>query len=253
MSDQIEAAPKARRQADQKAARASVKIHPSWEPLLEREFEQDYMTELRAYLASRKQKRAVVFPHSSLWFNAFSLTAFDDVKVVILGQDPYHGPGQAHGLSFSVPEGVAIPPSLLNIYKEIDADLGGSDESKSLVARRAGCLSDWARQGVFLLNSVLTVEQGQAASHQGRGWETFTDHIIDALSQQRDGLVFLLWGSYAQKKGQIIDAGKHLVLKSPHPSPLSAHRGFLGCRHFSQTNNYLLSNGKTGIDWFQVS
>jgi len=231
-------------------------IDPSWQPLLEREFEQAYMGELRAYLATRKKKRAMVFPHSSLWFNAFSLTAFDDVKVVILGQDPYHGPGQAHGLSFSVPSGVPVPPSLLNIYKEIDADLADtseSDQSNSLVARRAGCLTEWARQGVFLLNSVLTVEQGQAAAHQGRGWETFTDSIIAQLSEQREQLVFLLWGSYAQKKGQIIDAKKHLVLKSPHPSPLSAHRGFLGCRHFSQTNNYLLETGQTAIDWHQVS
>ena len=224
--------------------------------MLQREFEQDYMIELRAYLATRKQKRAVVFPHSSLWFNAFSLTPFDAVKVVILGQDPYHGPGQAHGLSFSVPEGVKIPPSLLNIYKEIDADLGNAekpDKSNSLVAKRAGCLSEWARQGVFLLNSVLTVEQGQAAAHQGRGWETFTDSIIAKLSDEREQLVFLLWGSYAQKKGQVIDGKKHLVLKSPHPSPLSAHRGFLGCRHFSQTNDYLLKTGQTPIDWFRVS
>lgn len=231
-------------------------IDPSWQPVLQREFEQDYMIELKTYIASRKKKRAVVFPHSSLWFNAFTLTPFDDVKVVILGQDPYHGPGQAHGLSFSVPEGVAIPPSLLNIYKEIDADLGGAegaDPTKSLVARRAGCLTQWAKQGVFLLNSVLTVEQGQAAAHQGRGWETFTDSIISQLSEQREGLVFLLWGSYAQKKGQVIDANKHLVLKCPHPSPLSAHRGFLGCRHFSQTNDYLLKTGHKAIDWFDVS
>lgn len=214
------------------------------------------MVELRAYLAARKKKRAVVFPHSSLWFNAFSLTPFNDVKVVVLGQDPYHGPGQAHGLSFSVPEGVKVPPSLLNIYKEIDADLGDteqSDQANTLVARQAGCLTDWARQGVFLLNSVLTVEQGQAAAHQGRGWETFTDTIIAKLSDEREKLVFLLWGSYAQKKGQVIDGNRHLVLKSPHPSPLSAHRGFLGCRHFSQTNDYLIKNGQTPIDWFRVS
>ncbi len=209
------------------------------------------MKELREYLASRKQKKAVVFPHSSNWFNAFSLTPRDDVKVVILGQDPYHGPGQAHGLSFSVPQGVKVPPSLLNIYKEIDADLGNGDAM--LANCRSGCLTDWAKQGVFLLNSVLTVEQGQAAAHQGRGWETFTDSVIAHLSSEREQLVFLLWGSYAQKKGQIIDAKKHLVLKSPHPSPLSAHRGFLGCRHFSQTNNYLLQTGQSAIDWFQVS
>jgi len=209
------------------------------------------MKELREFLATRKKKRAIVYPHSSHWFNVFSLTPRDDVKVVILGQDPYHGPGQAHGLSFSVPLGVKVPPSLLNIYKEIDADLGNGNST--LADRRVGCLTDWARQGVFLLNSVLTVEQGQAAAHQGRGWETFTDNVIAHLSEQREQLVFLLWGSYAQKKGQIIDAKKHLVLKSPHPSPLSAHRGFLGCRHFSQTNNYLLQTGQTAIDWFQVS
>jgi len=235
---------------------AAAPIDPSWQPVLQREFEQEYMIELRAYLAMRKKKRAVVFPHSKLWFNAFSLTALNDVKVVILGQDPYHGAGQAHGLSFSVPEGVRIPPSLLNIYKEIDADLGDSeksDQAQSLVARRAGCLEGWSRQGVFLLNSVLTVEEGQAAAHQGRGWETFTDAVISTLSEEREGLVFLLWGSYAQKKGQVIDASKHLVLKSPHPSPLSAHRGFLGCRHFSQTNDYLLKTGQKAIDWFQVS
>ncbi len=209
------------------------------------------MTELRAYLAERKKKRAVVYPHSSLWFNAFTLTPKDEVKVVILGQDPYHGPGQAHGLSFSVPQGVPIPPSLLNIYKEIDADLG--DGEGQLVARRQGCLTGWAEQGVFLLNSVLTVEQGQAAAHQGRGWETFTDSVIAHLSEHREQVVFLLWGSYAQKKGQVIDAKKHLVLKCPHPSPLSAHRGFLGCKHFSKANNYLLENGQKAIDWFQVS
>jgi len=228
-----------------------MQIDPSWQQLLQNEFEQPYMKELRAYLAARKQKRAVVYPHSTNWFNAFALTSRDDVKVVILGQDPYHGPGQAHGLSFSVPQGIKVPPSLLNIYKEIDADLGNGDAV--LTARGAGCLTEWAKQGVFLLNSVLTVEQGQAAAHQGRGWETFTDSVIAHLSREREQLVFLLWGSYAQKKGQIIDANKHLVLKSPHPSPLSAHRGFLGCRHFSQTNDYLLKTGQSAIDWFQVS
>jgi len=233
----------------------ALPVHPSWLPLLEVEFEQAYMGELRAYLADRKKKRAVVFPHSSLWFNAFTLTPKEDVKVVILGQDPYHGPGQAHGLSFSVPEGVPLPPSLLNIYKEIDADLGGdlSDDSQHLVTRRQGCLTGWAEQGVFLLNSVLTVEQGQAAAHQGRGWETFTDAVIARLSEERTNLVFLLWGSYAQKKGQVIDSKKHLVLKCPHPSPLSAHRGFLGCQHFSKANNYLLENGQKAVDWFRVS
>lgn len=208
------------------------------------------MKELREYLAHRKTQSAVVFPHSTEWFSAFSLTPFDDVKVVILGQDPYHGAGQAHGLSFSVPEGVAIPPSLLNIFKEIDADIGNGEPT--LTALRNGCLIPWAEQGVFLLNSVLTVEQGEAASHQGRGWETFTDNVIRQLSDERDDLVFLLWGSYAQKKGQVIDPKRHLVLTCPHPSPLSAHRGFLGCGHFSKTNEWLIEHKQEPIDWFDV-
>ena len=229
---------------------APVAIHPSWKQRLETEFAADYMQELRRYLAHRKAQSAVVFPHSSVWFNAFALTPFDAVKVVILGQDPYHGPGQAHGLSFSVPEGVAIPPSLLNIFKEIDSDLGPDDAP--LAVRRQGCLENWARQGVFMLNSVLTVESGQAASHQGRGWENFTDQVIKHLSDERDDLVFMLWGSYAQKKGQHIDGTRHHVLTAPHPSPLSAHRGFLGCKHFSAANQWLESHGSQPIDWFDV-
>ena len=228
---------------------ATAPVHESWKGFLDAEFATDYMTELRAYLKERKAQSAVVFPHSSVWFNAFSLTPLDAVKVVILGQDPYHGPGQAHGLSFSVPEGVPPPPSLKNIYKEIDDDIRGDIK---LTGQRKGCLDGWAEQGVFLLNSVLTVESGQAASHQGRGWETFTDRVIEHLSQDREHLVFLLWGSYAQKKGQVIDATRHLVLRSPHPSPLSAHRGFLGCKHFSQTNDYLVSKGQQAIDWYAV-
>jgi len=231
--------------------RTSAPIDPDWQTRLDSEFASEYMNDLRAYLARRKGQSAIVFPHSSEWFHAFSLTPFMDVKVVILGQDPYHGPGQAHGLSFSVPEGVAIPPSLLNIFKEIDSDI--ADESRSLVQQRRGCLIPWAQQGVFLLNSVLTVEQGQAASHQGRGWESFTDSVIRQLSDERDGLVFMLWGSYAQKKGQVIDAKRHLVLKCPHPSPLSAHRGFLGCRHFSQANHWLEARSVEPIDWYSVS
>jgi len=224
-------------------------IHESWQGFLDKEFATDYMSELRSYLKERKAQSAVVYPHSSLWFNAFSLTPLADVKVVILGQDPYHGPGQAHGLSFSVPEGVRPPPSLLNIYKEIDSDIQGDVK---LAEQRKGCLAGWAEQGVFLLNSVLTVEAGQAASHQGRGWESFTDAVIEHLSREREHLVFLLWGSYAQKKGQVIDASRHLVLRSPHPSPLSAHRGFLGCRHFSQANDYLEAQGQQSIDWHAV-
>jgi len=228
---------------------ATASIHESWKGFLDAEFASDYMTELRAYLKERKAQSAIVFPHSSVWFNAFSLTPLDAVKVVILGQDPYHGPGQAHGLSFSVPQGVPPPPSLKNIYKEIDADINAEVK---LTGQRKGCLDGWAEQGVFLLNSVLTVESGQAASHQGRGWETFTDRVIEHLSHDRENLVFLLWGSYAQKKGQVIDASRHLVLRSPHPSPLSAHRGFLGCKHFSQTNDYLVSKGQQTIDWHAV-
>ena len=217
---------------------------------MDSEFEKPYMAELKAYLGERKKQRAVVYPHSSLWFNAFALTPVDSVKVVILGQDPYHGRGQAHGLSFSVPEGVRTPPSLLNIFKEIDSDLG---LEVSLAAKRLGCLEAWARQGVFLLNSVLTVEEGMAAAHQGRGWEEFTDAVISHLSNERNDLVFMLWGSYAQKKGQVIDANKHCILKSPHPSPLSAHRGFLGCKHFSQANSWLAGKQLEPIDWTQVS
>ena len=217
-------------------------MEPLWWQQLESEFEQPYMESLRGYLRQRKEKKMLIYPHSSQWFNAFQLTPFDQVKVVILGQDPYHGPGQAHGLSFSVPDGVRPPPSLVNIYKEIHADLG-------LAPASSGCLECWATQGVFLLNSVLTVEHGQAASHQGRGWEQFTDRVISVLNESREQLVFMLWGSYAQKKGQIIDTGKHLVLKCPHPSPLSAHRGFLGCQHFSKANEYLRQCGKSEIDW----
>lgn len=230
--------------------RSGPTLDPSWKERLEEEFAAPYMNELRVYLAKRKSQSAVVFPHSSHWFNAFSLTPFDAIKVVVLGQDPYHRAGQAHGLSFSVPEGVAIPPSLLNIFKELDADVGNGEPD--LAVRRQGCLVPWAEQGVFLLNSVLTVESGQAASHQGRGWETFTDNVIKQLSDERENLVFMLWGSYAQKKGQVIDAKRHLVLSAPHPSPLSAHRGFLGCKHFSKANEWLTDHKQSTIDWSRV-
>ncbi len=213
-----------------------------WSDHLGEEFNKQYMSDLRAFLASRKAAKVVIYPHSSNWFRAMSLTAFNDVRVVILGQDPYHGPGQAHGLSFSVPKGVAVPPSLQNIYKEIEADLG--------IARgRHGFLESWAEQGVLLLNSVLTVEHASANAHQGRGWEQFTDAIVQALSDEAEHLVFLLWGSYAQKKGQVIDRSKHCVLKAPHPSPLSAHRGFMGCKHFSAANQYLKEHGLPEVDW----
>ena len=219
-----------------------IQIEPGWKQVLASEFASEYMASLRAFLLAEKQQGTVVYPPGPLIFNAFNHTPFDKVKVVILGQDPYHGPGQAHGLCFSVPEGVAPPPSLVNIFKEIQRDLG-------LPAGRWGNLEHWADQGVLLLNATLTVRQGQAGSHQGRGWERFTDAAIDRLNRQRDGLVFLLWGSHAQKKGALIDRERHLVLTAPHPSPLSAHRGFLGCGHFSRTNQWLQSRGHTPIDW----
>ncbi len=220
----------------------TIQLQESWLAHLAGEFEQDYMKSLRAFLVEQKGLGKIIYPEGEMIFNALNTTGFDKVKVVILGQDPYHGSGQAHGLSFSVPKGVKPPPSLMNIFKELNADLQ--------VPRPAhGCLNYWAEQGVLLLNAVLTVEHKQAGSHAGKGWERFTDQIIAALNQHREGLVFMLWGAYAQKKGQLIDGEKHLVLKSPHPSPLSAHRGFLGNRHFSSANIYLQSKVKSGIDW----
>ncbi len=220
----------------------SAPLPSSWMAVLGDEFDQPYMQELRAFLKARKSQGATIYPPSDAIFNAFNATPFDQVKVVILGQDPYHGPGQAHGLCFSVQDGTPPPPSLVNIYKEQASDLGVSQSG-------SGDLSPWARQGVLLLNAVLTVEHGQAASHQGKGWEKFTDAAVAALNAHRQGLVFLLWGSSAQKKGAIVDAARHHVLKAPHPSPLSAHRGFFGCRHFSKTNALLVKAGKVPIDW----
>ncbi len=219
----------------------SPKIDGSWLAHLQGEFDQTYMQELKLFLLSEKQARKIIYPPGSLMFNALNCTPLDQIKVVILGQDPYHGPGQAHGLSFSVPDGVKIPPSLVNIFKEIKADLG--------IENHQGNLTTWARQGVLLLNSVLSVEQAQAASHQGKGWELFTDKIIEVVNQNCQHVVFMLWGAYAQKKGMHIDQQQHLVLKAPHPSPLSAHRGFLGCGHFSRCNQYLESVHKNSIDW----
>lgn len=219
-----------------------VRLEASWKAELADEFAKDYMQALRAFLLQRKQAGYTIYPPGSQIFNALDHTPFDKVKVVILGQDPYHGPGQAHGLCFSVQPGVAIPPSLQNIFKEIERDLGVRQP-------RHGCLTAWADQGVLLLNAVLTVEAGQAGSHQGKGWELFTDAIVSALNRKREHLVFLLWGSYAQKKGAMIDRQRHLVLESPHPSPLSAHRGFLGNRHFSTTNRYLAEHGLAPIEW----
>lgn len=219
-----------------------VRMEPGWKRVLADEFDQDYMRRLRAFLVQQKQQGKVIHPPGRLIFNAFDHTPFDEVKVVILGQDPYHGPGQAHGLSFSVPRGVPPPPSLQNIFRELQRDLG-------LPMPRHGNLEHWADQGVLLLNATLTVEQGRAGSHQNQGWEQFTDAAIAHLNREREGLVFMLWGSYAQKKGSIIDRRRHLVLTAPHPSPLSAHRGFIGCGHFSRAIEYLAARGQAPIDW----
>lgn len=223
-------------------AAAALQLEPSWKARVGDWFAREDMRQLAAFLRQRKAAGARVYPAGKDIFAAFDATPFEAVKVVILGQDPYHGAGQAHGLCFSVPQGVPVPPSLLNIYKELEADTGFARPDH-------GCLLPWARQGVLLLNSVLTVEDGQPGSHQGRGWEGFTDHVVDVLNREREGLVFLLWGSYAQKKGAVIDGRRHRVLKAPHPSPLSAHRGFLGCGHFSAANHYLARSGQTHIDW----
>jgi len=219
-----------------------VRLEPSWKARVGAALEQPGMLALSEFLRAEKRAGKVIYPPGPLIFAALDTTPFDQVRVVILGQDPYHGPGQAHGLCFSVPPGVPPPPSLDNIFKEIQRDLG--------IARPDhGCLVPWAKQGVLLLNAVLTVERGLAGSHQNKGWEGFTDLCIDALNRERDGLVFLLWGSYAQKKGGLIDRQRHLVLKAPHPSPLSAHRGFIGCGHFSRANAYLRQRGHAPIDW----
>ena len=219
-----------------------VKLESSWRAVLGGEFDKDYMRDLRQFLAQQKEAGKVIYPPGSQWFSAFNNTPFDKVRVVILGQDPYHGPNQAHGLCFSVLPGVKVPPSLANMYKELQSDLAVQPPGH-------GCLTSWAKQGVLLLNATLTVEQADAGAHQGKGWEQFTDQAIRLLNAQREGIVFLLWGSYAQKKGAFIDSSRHLVLKSVHPSPLSAYRGFLGCKHFSATNDYLQQNGQPIINW----
>ena len=221
---------------------ADIRLESSWKARVGEWFARDDMRALSAFLRQRKAAGATVYPPGGEIFAAFDATPFDAVKVVILGQDPYHGPGQAHGLCFSVRVGVPVPPSLDNIYKELARDTG-------FVRPDHGCLLPWARRGVLLLNSVLTVEAGQPGSHQGKGWERFTDHVVDVLNREREQLVFLLWGSYAQKKGAVIDARRHRVLKAPHPSPLSAHRGFLGCGHFSAANQSLARSGQAPIDW----
>ena len=219
-----------------------IRLEPGWKARVGEYLQREEMQQLSAFLRERTQKGARIFPPLPQVFAALDATPFDRVKVVILGQDPYHGLGQAHGLCFSVQHGTAVPPSLDNVFKELQRDLG--------IARpKHGCLTHWAEQGVLLLNAVLTVEEGKAGAHQGKGWEGFTDHVIDALNAEREHLVFLLWGSYAQAKGKRIDTNRHRVLKAPHPSPLSAHRGFIGCGHFSKTNEYLVRNGMPPIDW----
>lgn len=206
------------------------------------EFSKPYMAELREFLKKEIKKGKTIYPRPKEYFAAFHYTPLKKVKVVILGQDPYHGPGQAHGMCFSVRPGVPAPPSLLNIYKEIKQDL-------KIQPPNHGCLVHWAEQGVFLLNSVLTVEANKAASHRGKGWEKFTDKVVEVLNESEQPIVFMLWGSYAQAKGEIIDRKKHRVLEAPHPSPLSAHRGFLGCKHFSKANEFLIASGVSPIDW----
>jgi uracil-DNA glycosylase len=219
-----------------------VRLAPSWQARVGDYLERDDMRALGDFLRAQKAQGKRVYPPGAQMFAALEATPFEEVKVVVLGQDPYHGPGQAHGLSFSVPPGVDIPPSLLNIFKELERDLG-------LPRPDHGYLMPWAKQGVLLLNAVLSVEAGRAGAHQGKGWEGFTDHIVQTLDREREGLVFLLWGSYAQAKGRVIDSRRHCVLRAPHPSPLSAHTGFLGCRHFSKANAFLQAQGEKPIDW----
>ncbi|MGH8125971.1 MAG: uracil-DNA glycosylase [Rhodanobacteraceae bacterium] len=219
-----------------------LKLEPSWKARLADHFDRPDMHALRNFLLAEKHAGKRIYPPGPQIFAALDATPFDAVRVVILGQDPYHGPGQAHGLCFSVRPEVPPPPSLQNIFAEIDSDL-------AIARPDHGCLTPWAHRGVLLLNSVLTVQAGNPGSHQGKGWEGFTDRVIDELNRNREGLVFLLWGAYAQAKGRLVDRSRHLVLNAPHPSPLSAHRGFLGCRHFSKTNQFLESNGQAPIDW----
>ena len=217
----------------------------SWLQLLNDEFEQPYFKSLCAFLAAEEQAGKAIYPPKLEIFNALNHTSFESVKVVIIGQDPYHGANQAHGFSFSVQTGIDVPPSLKNIYKELNTDV-------SMDIPEHGCLTSWADQGVLLLNAVLTVEQANAGAHQGKGWEVFTDRIVQILNEQREGVVFLLWGSYAQKKGKIIDREKHCVIATPHPSPLSAYRGFFGSKVFSKTNTYLLEKSVSAINWDSI-
>ena len=218
-----------------------VKIESSWKEKLQPEFEKDYFKNLVDFVKNEYQTKKI-YPPGKFIFNAFDQCPFDQVKVVILGQDPYHEPGQAHGLCFSVNDGIPFPPSLINIFKEIETDLG-------IAIPQTGNLLRWAQQGVLLLNATLTVRAHSAGSHQNKGWETFTDAVIHRIAEEKEHIVFILWGSYAQRKGDFINQSKHLVLKSPHPSPLSAHRGFFGNKHFSKANNYLIQTGQTPINW----
>ena len=221
---------------------AMVKLHDSWLSPLKAEFDAPYMAALREFLMAEREGGKQIFPKGSEWFHALDATPLEDVRVVILGQDPYHGDGQAHGLCFSVREGVAPPPSLINIHKEMHSDLG-------LAPPRHGNLEHWARQGVLLLNAVLTVEAHRAASHQGKGWERFTDAVVRLVNDKAEPVVFILWGAYAQKKAAFVDRTRHLVIASPHPSPLSAHAGFFGSRPFSRANAFLVEHGQKPIDW----
>jgi uracil-DNA glycosylase len=221
---------------------SAPKLDASWQAALEPEFASSYMQALRKFLVREKALGKEIFPKGSEYFRALDLAHLGEVRVVILGQDPYHGDGQAHGLCFSVRPGVRIPPSLINIYKELERDLG-------IAPARHGFLENWANQGVLLLNSVLTVERGLAASHQGQGWERFTDAVIGAVNAQESPAVFMLWGAYAQRKAAFVDVSRHLILKAPHPSPLSAHQGFIGCGHFSKANGFLAENGLGRIEW----
>ena len=223
----------------------AVKLEQDWLEHLQPEFEREYMKKLKAFLQAEKDAGKIIYPANCNIFNALNITRLADIKIVIIGQDPYHGEGQAHGLSFSVPKGVRLPPSLHNIYKEIEAEYGYK-------MPRSGDLTGWAEQGVLLLNATLTVENAIAGSHQKKGWEEFTDAVIRIVNEKCENVVFLLWGSYAQKKGAIIDRRKHLVLESVHPSPLSAHRGFLGNGHFKKANDYLEENGKAAVDWQKI-
>jgi uracil-DNA glycosylase len=216
-------------------------IEEGWKPVLVDQFQSPYFETLKAFLLE-EQKEHTLFPPDRLVFNAFRRTPYDRVKVVILGQDPYHGKGQAHGLCFSVPHGIPKPPSLVNIFKELHADLGAP-------VPEHGNLEKWADQGVLLINATLTVRESQAGSHQKKGWETFTNRVIEIVSKEKSGVVFLLWGRFAQAKESLIDGGKHLVLKAAHPSPLSAYNGFFGCQHFSKANDYLKKHEKTEVEW----